>query len=42
MNTAVWKSTDEVISAMNRVYGHMALPVITSMVFSFFVSTIPA
>ena len=42
MNTAVWKSTDEVISAMNRVYGHMALAVITSMVVSFFVSTSPA
>ena len=42
MNTAVWKSTDEVISAMNRVYGHMSLAVITSMVVSFFVSTSPA
>ena len=42
MNTAVWKSTDEVISAMNRVYGHMALAVITSMVVSFFVSSSPA
>ena len=42
MNTAVWKSTDEVISAMNRVYGHMALAVITSMVVSFLVSSSPA
>ena len=42
MNTAVWKSTDKVISAMNRVYGHMALAVITSMVVSFLVSSSPA
>jgi uncharacterized protein len=42
MNTAVWKSTDEVISAMNRVYGHMSLAVITSMVVSFLVSSSPA
>lgn len=42
MNTAVWKSTDEVISAMNRVYGHMALAVINSMVVSWFVSSSPA
>jgi FtsH-binding integral membrane protein len=42
MNTAVWKSTDEVVSAMNRVYGHMALAVITSMLVSFFVSSSPA
>ena len=42
MNTAVWKSTDEVISAMNRVYGHMSLAVITSMVVSWLVSSSPA
>lgn len=42
MSTLTWKSTGEVISAMNRVYGHMALAVITSMVVSFFVSTSPA
>lgn len=42
MNTAVWKTTDEVISAMNRVYGHMSLAVITSMVVSWLVSSSPA
>lgn len=42
MNTAVWKTTDEVISAMNRVYGHMALAVINSMIVSWFVSSSPA
>ena len=42
MNTAVWKSTDEVISAMNRVYGHMALAVLNSMIVSMFVSSSPA
>ena len=41
MNTAVWKSTDEVISAMNRVYGHMSLAVITSMLVSWLVSSSP-
>ena len=42
MNTTVWKSTDQVVSAMNRVYGHMALAIITSMVVSFLVSSSPA
>jgi uncharacterized protein len=42
MSTLAWKSTSEVISAMNRVYGHMALAVITSMVVSFLVSSSPA
>ena len=42
MNTAVWKSTDEVISAMNRVYGHMALAVLNSMIVSMLVSSSPA
>ena len=42
MNTAVWKTADEVISAMNRVYGHMALAVITSMVVSWIVSSSPS
>lgn len=41
MSTLTWKSTSEVISAMNRVYGHMALAVITSMVISFIVSSSP-
>lgn len=42
MTTLSWKSTGEVVAAMNRVYGHMALAVITSMVVSFLVSTSPA
>jgi FtsH-binding integral membrane protein len=42
MNTAMWKTSDEIISAMNRVYGHMALAVITSMVVSWLVSSSPA
>jgi FtsH-binding integral membrane protein len=41
MNTAVWKTTDELISAMNRVYGHMSLAVITSMIVSWLVSSSP-
>ena len=42
MNTTVYKSTSGVIDAMNRVYGHMSLAVITSMIVSFIVSTSPA
>jgi FtsH-binding integral membrane protein len=42
MNTTTWKTTDEVINAMNRVYGHMSLAVITSMVVSFLISSSPA
>jgi len=42
MSTLAWKSTGEVVSAMNRVYGHMALAVITSMVVSFLISSSPA
>lgn len=41
MNTAVWKSTDEVISAMNRVYGHMSVAVLISMFVSYFVGSSP-
>ena len=41
MNTAVWKSTDEVISAMNRVYGHMGVAVLISMIVSYYVGTSP-
>ena len=41
MSTLTWKSSQEIVSAMNRVYGHMALAVLTSMVVSFFVSTSP-
>ena len=42
MTTAIYKSTSQIISAMNRVYGHMALAVITSMIVSFLVSSSPA
>jgi len=42
MSTAIYKSTDQVIDAMNRVYGHMSLAVINSMIVSFLVSTSPA
>jgi len=41
MNTAVWKTTDELISAMNRVYGHMSIAVFISMAVSYFVGTSP-
>jgi FtsH-binding integral membrane protein len=41
MYAATYKSTDEVISAMNRVYGHMSLAVLTSMIVSYFVGTSP-
>ena len=41
MTTAVYKSTDQIISAMNRVYGHMSLAVITSMIVSYIVGTTP-
>jgi uncharacterized protein len=42
MTTAIYKTTSQIISAMNRVYGHMALAVITSMIVSFLVSSSPA
>jgi uncharacterized protein len=42
MSTLAWKSTGEIVNAMNRVYGHMALAVVTSMVVSFLVSSSPA
>ena len=41
MSTTTWKTADQVISAMNRVYGHMALAVVNSMLVSLFVSTSP-
>ena len=41
MYAATYKSTDEVISAMNRVYGHMSLAVLASMIVSYFVGTSP-
>jgi FtsH-binding integral membrane protein len=42
MTTAIYKSTSQIITAMNRVYGHMALAVITSMIVSFLVSSSPS
>ena len=40
--TATYKSATEINTAMGRVYGHMFLAVLTSMVVSFLVSTSPA
>jgi FtsH-binding integral membrane protein len=42
MTTAIYKTTSQIITAMNRVYGHMALAVITSMIVSFLVSSSPS
>ena len=42
MTTGIFKTTSQIITAMNRVYGHMALAVITSMIVSFLVSSSPA
>lgn len=42
MYATTYKSTSEVISAMNRVYGHMALAILNSMIVSMFVSSSPA
>ena len=36
-----YRSAEEVNSAMGRVYGHMSLAVITSMIVSYFVGTTP-
>ena len=41
MYTTTYRSADEVNSAMGRVYGHMSLAVITSMLVSYFVGTSP-
>ena len=41
MSTLTWKSTTEVVEAMNRVYGNMFLAVITSMVVSYLVGSSP-
>ena len=41
-NTSTFKSTSEIVTAMNRVYGHMALAILTSMVVSGLVSSSPA
>jgi FtsH-binding integral membrane protein len=37
-----WRSAEQINSAMARVYGHMSLAVITSMIVSYFVGTTPA
>ena len=42
MTSAIFKPTSQIISAMNRVYGHMTLAVITSMMVSLLVSSSPA
>lgn len=41
MSTSSWRSAEEVNSAMGRVYGHMSLAVIVSMIVSYFVGTSP-
>lgn len=41
-SAVLYRSATEINSAMARVYGHMALAVITSMIVSFFVSSSPA
>ncbi len=39
---AIYRTASEINSAMGRVYGHMTLAVITSMIVSYFVGTTPA
>jgi FtsH-binding integral membrane protein len=41
-DSLTYKSATEVNSAMTRVYGHMSLAVLTSMIVSFFVGSSPA
>jgi FtsH-binding integral membrane protein len=41
-NTLTYKTADQINTAMSRVYGHMGLAVITSMIISFIVGTSPA
>jgi FtsH-binding integral membrane protein len=41
MNTAVYRTAEAVNTAMSRVYAHMSLAVITSMIVSYFVGTSP-
>jgi FtsH-binding integral membrane protein len=41
MEYAVYRSASEINSAMGRVYGHMSLAVIVSMMVSYFVGTTP-
>ncbi len=42
MTTAIFRSAAEINSAMSRVYGHMGLAVLTSMIVSLLVSGSPA
>jgi FtsH-binding integral membrane protein len=42
MYASVYRSATDINSAMARVYGHMGLAVVTSMIVSFFVGTNPA
>lgn len=42
MTTAIFRSASEINSAMSRVYGHMGLAVLTSMIVSMLVSSSPA
>lgn len=42
MYASVYRSAEQINSAMARVYGHMGLAVITSMIVSFLVSSSPA
>ena len=41
MNTAVYRSAAGINEAMGRVYGHMSLAVVTSMIISYVVGTSP-
>lgn len=41
-NVSVYRSVGEINSAMGRVYGHMALAVLTSMIVSYIVGMTPA
>lgn len=40
-STLTYRSASELNTAMSRVYGHMAMAVITSMIISYFVGTTP-
>jgi FtsH-binding integral membrane protein len=42
MYTGIYRSAEQINTAMARVYGHMGLAVITSMIVSFLVSSSPA
>jgi FtsH-binding integral membrane protein len=42
MDTVMYRSAEQINSAMGRVYGHMSLAVLTSMIVSYLVGTNPA